>query len=163
MLAKSKNLETPSQTLPTFLKKSWTKNFTGKTNDFPYKNLGEIKMKKYIALKAVKFDRNYAAGEEIAKNVIAPQMISKLIRCGKIATVEVEEQEEITSNQEQPEGQTEQEEQINQEEQYHNKEKELLQYKKEELEHMAETMEIEVKQGMTKAEIFALLLQKDMM
>ena len=70
-------------------------------------------MKKYIALKAVKFDRNYASGEEIAENIIAPQMISKLIRCGKIATVEVEEQEETIK---QSEEQTEQEEQINQEE-----------------------------------------------
>ena len=113
-------------------------------------------MKKYIALKTVKFDKLYAAGEEIAENVIAPQMISKLIRCGKIVTVEVEEQEEITSNQEQSEEQNHQKEQ-------QDKEKELLQYKKEELEHMAETMEIEVKQGMTKADIIALLLQKDMM
>ncbi len=108
-------------------------------------------MKKYIALKAVKFDKKYQKGEEVPENVIAPKMITKLERCGCIAVREVE----VEQNQEQL-PQQEQEEQTTQ-----GTEKELLQYKKEELEHMAEQKGIELKQGMTKNDIVALLLQKE--
>ncbi len=45
-------------------------------------------MKKYIALKKMYFDKSYAVGEEIPKDVIAPNMVSKLVRCGVIAAVE---------------------------------------------------------------------------
>ena len=42
-------------------------------------------MKKYIALKAMKFDRYYQKGDSIPENVIAKDMINKLIRCGVLA------------------------------------------------------------------------------
>lgn len=113
-------------------------------------------MKKYIALKAVKFDKKYQKGEEVPENVIAPKMITKLERCGCIAVREVEEEQ---NQEELP--QQEQEEQNQEEETTHDTEKELLQYKKEELEHMAEQKGIELKQGMTKNDIVALLLQKE--
>ena len=45
-------------------------------------------MKKYIALKKMYFDKSYAVGEEIPKDVIALNMVSKLVRCGVIAAVE---------------------------------------------------------------------------
>ena len=101
-------------------------------------------MKKYIALKAMKFDRYYQKGDSIPENVIAKDMINKLIRCGVLA-----ERGEIEQNPE---------EQILEQSEA---EQQLLQYKKEELEQMAEQKGIEVKQGMTKADIVALLLQKE--
>lgn len=38
----------------------------------------------YFALKPVKFDKDYSIGEEIPEEVIAPNMVEKLIRCGVI-------------------------------------------------------------------------------
>ena len=112
-------------------------------------------MKKYIALKAMKFDRYYQKGDSIPENVIAKDMINKLIRCGVLA-----EGGEIEQNpEEQFLVQSEAEQQQNQN--TTQTEQQLLQYKKEELEQMAEQKGIEVKQGMTKADIVALLLQKE--
>ena len=138
-------------------------------------------MKKYIALKAMKFDRYYQKGDSIPENVIAKDMINKLIRCGVLAEggeIEQNPEEQILeqSGTEQQENQnteqSEAEQQQNQNteqseaEQQENQnttqtEQQLLQYKKEELEQMAEQKGIEVKQGMTKADIVALLLQKE--
>lgn len=42
----------------------------------------------YFALKPVKFDKDYSRGEEIPEEVIAPNMVEKLIRCGVIQKVE---------------------------------------------------------------------------
>ncbi len=115
-------------------------------------------MKKYIALKAMKFDKYYQKGDSIPENVIAKDMINKLLRCGVLAKggeIEQNPEEQI------PE-QSEIEQQKNQNTQDTTQtEQELLQYKKEELEQMAEQKGIEVKQGMTKADIIALLLQKE--
>ena len=102
-------------------------------------------MRNYIALKAMKFDKYYQKGDSIPENVIAKDMINKLLRCGVLVEGEEIEQQE-TEQQETEQQETEQQ---------------LLQYKKEELEQMAEQKGIEVKQGMTKADIVALLLQKE--
>lgn len=112
-------------------------------------------MRNYIALKAMKFDKYYQKGDSIPENVIAKDMINKLIRCGVLVEGEEIEQQE-TEQQE-----TEQQETGQQESGQHETEQQLLQYKKEELEQMAEQKGIEVKQGMTKADIVALLLQKE--
>ena len=48
-------------------------------------------MKKYIALKKAHFGRSYEIGEEIPQGVIAPKIVSKLVRCGVIAVVEMEQ------------------------------------------------------------------------
>lgn len=50
-------------------------------------------MKKYIAQKAMKFDKSYPKGAEIPQNVIAKDMINKLVRCGALAETEVAETE----------------------------------------------------------------------
>lgn len=50
-------------------------------------------MKQYIAQKAMKFDKSYPKGTEIPKNVIAKDMINKLVRCGALAEIEVEDQD----------------------------------------------------------------------
>ena len=151
-------------------------------------------MKKYIALKAMKFDRYYQKGDSIPENVIAKDMINKLIRCEVLAEggeieqnpeEQILEQSEAEQQQNQNTEQSEAEQQENQNteqseaeqqenqnteqseaEQQENQnttqtEQQLLQYKKEELEQMAEQKGIEVKQGMTKADIVALLLQKE--
>ena len=134
-------------------------------------------MKKYIALKAVKFDKKYQKGEEVPENVIAPKMITKLERCGCIAVREVEEeqnqeelpqqeqeeqnQEELPQQEQEEQNQEELPQQEQEEQTTQGTEKELLQYKKEELEHMAEQKGLELKQGMTKNDIVALLLQKE--
>ena len=109
-------------------------------------------MKSYIALKAMKFDKSYQKGDRIPENVIAKDMINKLLRCGVLAEgAEIEENPEEQQNQETEQQGTEQQE----------TEQQLLQYKKEELEQMAKQKNIEIKQGMTKTDIVALLLQKE--
>ena len=131
-------------------------------------------MKKYIAQKAMRFDKSYQKGEEIPENVIAKDMINKLLRCGVLAVIEVaeiKETNEITEEQQQEETskiteeeQQEETSQISEEEQQKislQTKEQLLQYKKEELEQMAEQKGIEVKQSMTKADIVELLLQKE--
>ena len=126
-------------------------------------------MKKYIAQKAMRFDKSYQKGEEIPENVIAKDMINKLLRCGVLAVTEVadeiteEEQQEETSQISEEEQQEETSE-ITEEQQPEislQTKEQLLQYKKEELEQMAEQKGIEVKQSMTKADIVELLLQKE--
>lgn len=117
-------------------------------------------MKKYIAQKEMKFDKRYQKGTEVPENVIAKEMRNKLVRCGALAveiTAEQEKKPEEQNTEETektPEQQTEQTPQPQTEEQ-------LLQYKKEELEQMAQQKGIEVKQSMTKADIVALLLQEE--
>ena len=145
-----------------------------------------MNMKKYIAQKAMRFDKSYQKGEEIPENVIAKDMINKLLRCGVLAVMEVaeiKETNEITEEQQQEETskiteeeqqeetskiteeeQQEETSQISEEEQQKislQTKEQLLQYKKEELEQMAEQKGIEVKQGMTKTDIVELLLQKE--
>ena len=133
-----------------------------------------MNMKKYIAQKAMRFDKSYQKGEEIPENVIAKDMINKLLRCGVLAVIEVaeiKETNEITEEQQQEETskiteeeQQEETSQISEEEQQKislQTKEQLLQYKKEELEQMAEQKGIEVKQSMTKADIVELLLQKE--
>ncbi len=126
-------------------------------------------MKKYIAQKAMRFDKSYQKGEEIPENVIDKDMINKLLRCGVLAVTEVadeiteEEQQEETSQISEEEQQEETSE-ITEEQQPEislQTKEQLLQYKKEELEQMAEQKGIEVKQSMTKADIVELLLQKE--
>ena len=126
-------------------------------------------MKKYIAQKAMRFDKSYQKGEEIPENVIDKDMINKLLRCGVLAVTEVadeiteEEQQEETSQISEEEQQEETSE-ITEEQQPEISlqiKEQLLQYKKEELEQMAEQKGIEVKQSMTKADIVELLLQKE--
>lgn len=95
-------------------------------------------MKKYIALRKAYFDKCYAINEEIPKDVIAQNMVSKLVRCGVIAVVETEQNSQNEND----------------------SEKELLQKKKEELLQMAEKMGLETAETMTKAELTALILQK---
>ena len=109
-----------------------------------------MNMKKYIAQKAMRFDKSYQKGEEIPENVIAKDMINKLLRCGVLAVMEVAEIKETSK--------------ITEEEQQKislQTKEQLLQYKKEELKQMAEQKGIEVKQGMTKTDIVELLLQKE--
>lgn len=132
-------------------------------------------MKSYIALKAMKFDKSYQKGDRIPENVIEKDMINKLIRCGVLVEGEEIEQQETeqqeteqqeTRQQESGQHETEQQETGQQESgqqetEQQETEQQLLQYKKEELEQMAEQKGIEVKQGMTKADIVALLLQKE--
>ena len=128
-------------------------------------------MKKYIAQKAMRFDKSYQKGEEIPENVIDKDMINKLLRCGVLAVTEVEEISQISEEQQQEETseiteeeQQEETSQISEEEQQKislQTKEQLLQYKKEELEQMAEQKGIEVKQSMTKADIVELLLQKE--
>ncbi len=134
-------------------------------------------MKSYIALKAMKFDKSYQKGDRIPENVIAKDMINKLLRCGVLAEgEEIEENLEEQQNQEteqQEIGQQEteqhetgqqetgQQESGQQEIEQQKTEQQLLQYKKEELEQMAKQKNIEIKQGMTKTDIVALLLQKE--
>lgn len=122
-------------------------------------------MKKYIALKAMKFDKSYQKGDRIPENVIAKDMINKLIRCGVLAEGEEIEQQETeqqeTEQQETGQQEIEQQGTEQQETEQQETEQQLLQYKKEELEQMAEQKGIEVKQGMTKTDIVALLLQKE--
>ena len=117
----------------------------------------------------MRFDKSYQKGEEIPENVIDKDMINKLLRCGVLAVTEVadeiteEEQQEETSQISEEEQQEETSE-ITEEQQPEislQTKEQLLQYKKEELEQMAEQKGIEVKQGMTKADIVALLLQKE--
>ena len=126
-------------------------------------------MKKYIAQKAMRFDKSYQKGEEIPENVIDKDMINKLLRCGVLAVTEVadeiteEEQQEETSQISEEEQQEETSE-ITEEQQPEislQTKEQLLQYKKEELEQMAEQKGIEVKQSVTKADIVELLLQKE--
>ena len=129
-------------------------------------------MKSYIALKAMKFDKSYQKGDRIPENVIAKDMINKLLRCGVLAEgAEIEENPEEQQNQETEQQGTEQQE-IEQQEteqqgteqqgtEQQETEQQLLQYKKEELEQMAKQKNIEIKQGMTKTDIVALLLQKE--
>ena len=121
-------------------------------------------MKKYIALKAMKFDRYYQKGDSIPENVIAKDMINKLIRCGVLAEggeIEQNPEEQILEQSEAEQQQNQNTEQSEAEQQENQNttqtEQQLLQYKKEELEQMAEQKGIEVKQGMTKADIVALL------
>ncbi len=116
-------------------------------------------MKKYIAQKAMRFDKSYQKGEEIPENVIDKDMINKLLRCGVLAVTEVEEISQISEEQQQEETSEITEEQ--QPEISLQTKEQLLQYKKEELEQMAEQKGIEVKQSMTKADIVELLLQKE--
>ena len=125
-------------------------------------------MKRYIALKAMKFDKNYQKGAEIPENVIAKEMINKLLRCGALAVETTAESdnklEETKPNQEESDNKLEESEQNTEKTEQtprQQTEEQLLQYKKEELEQMAKDKGIEVKQSMTKAEIVALLLQKE--
>lgn len=125
-------------------------------------------MKKYIALKAMKFDRYYQKGDSIPENVIAKDMINKLIRCGVLAEggeIEQNPEEQILEQSEAEQQQNQNTEQSEAEQQENQNttqtEQQLLQYKKEELEQMAEQKGIEVKQSMTKADIVELLLQKE--
>ncbi len=127
-------------------------------------------MKKYIAQKAMRFDKSYQKGEEIPESVIDKDMINKLLRCGVLAVTEVAEISQISEEEQQEETseiteeqQQEETSKIPQEQQktpLQTKEQ-LLQYKKEELEQMAEQKGIEVKQSMTKADIVELLLQEE--
>lgn len=126
-------------------------------------------MKKYIAQKAMRFDKSYQKGEEIPENVIDKDMINKLLRCGVLAVTEVadeitEEQQQEETSQISEEQQQEETSEITEEQQPEislQTKEQLLQYKKEELEQMAEQKGIEVKQSMTKADIVELLLQKE--
>lgn len=127
-------------------------------------------MKKYIALKTMKFDKSYQKGTEVPENVIAKEMRNKLVRCGALAVEITAEQEKKPEEQntEETEKTPEQQEQINQISEQQTEqtpqpqtEEQLLQYKKEELEQMAQQKGIEVKQSMTKADIVALLLQEE--
>ena len=125
-------------------------------------------MKRYIALKAMKFDKNYQKGAEIPENVIAKEMINKLLRCEALAVETTAESdnklEETKPNQEESDNKLEESEQNTEKTEQtprQQTEEQLLQYKKEELEQMAKDKGIEVKQSMTKAEIVALLLQKE--
>lgn len=125
-------------------------------------------MKKYIAQKAMRFDKSYQKGEEIPENVIDKDMINKLLRCGVLAVTEVadeitEEQQQEETSQISEEQQQEETSKIPQEQRQTplQTKEQLLQYKKEELEQMAEQKGIEVKQSMTKADIVELLLQKE--
>ena len=121
-----------------------------------------MNMKKYIAQKAMRFDKSYQKGEEIPENVIAKDMINKLLRCGVLAVMEVAEIKETSkiTEEEQQEETSKMSEEEQQKISLQTKEQ-LLQYKKEELEQMAEQKGIEVKQGMTKTDIVELLLQKE--
>ena len=114
-------------------------------------------MRNYIALKAMKFDKYYQKGDSIPENVIAKDMINKLIRCGVLVEGEEIEQQETeqqeTEQQETGQQESGQHETEQQESGQHETEQQLLQYKKEELEQMAEQKGIEVKQGMTKADM----------
>ena len=126
-------------------------------------------MKKYIAQKAMRFDKSYQKGEEIPENVIDKDMINKLLRCGVLAVTEVadeitEEQQQEETSEITEEQQQEETSEITEEQQPEislQTKEQLLQYKKEELEQMAEQKGIEVKQSMTKADIVELLLQKE--
>lgn len=127
-------------------------------------------MKKYIAQKEMKFDKSYQKGTEVPENVIAKEMRNKLVRCGALAVEITAEQEKKPEEQntEETEKTPEQQEQINQISEQQTEqtpqpqtEEQLLQYKKEELEQMAQQKGIEVKQSMTKADIVALLLQEE--
>lgn len=119
-------------------------------------------MKSYIALKAMKFDKSYQKGDRIPENVIAKDMINKLLRCGVLAEgEEIEENSEEQQNQETEQQETRQQETEQQETEQQETEQQLLQYKKEELEQMAKQKNIEIKQGITKTDIVALLLQKE--
>jgi len=126
-------------------------------------------MKKYIAQKAMRFDKSYQKGEEIPESVIDKDMINKLLRCGVLAVTEVadeitEEQQQEETSQISEEKQQEETSEITEEQQPEislQTKEQLLQYKKEELEQMAEQKGIEVKQSMTKADIVELLLQEE--
>lgn len=126
-------------------------------------------MKKYIAQKAMRFDKSYQKGEEIPESVIDKDMTNKLLRCGVLAVTEVadeitEEQQQEETSQISEEKQQEETSEITEEQQPEislQTKEQLLQYKKEELEQMAEQKGIEVKQSMTKADIVELLLQKE--
>jgi len=126
-------------------------------------------MKKYIAQKAMRFDKSYQKGEEIPESVIDKDMINKLLRCGVLAVTEVadeitEEQQQEETSQISEEKQQEETSEITEEQQPEislQTKEQLLQYKKEELEQMAEQKGIEAKQSMTKADIVELLLQKE--
>ena len=48
-------------------------------------------MSRYIATKAVRFDRDYAVGEEIPEEVINPRNVKRLIEWGKIQRITNEE------------------------------------------------------------------------
>ena len=50
-------------------------------------------MKRYIAQKAMKFDKSYPKGAEIPQNVIAKDMLNKLVRCGALAVEQTTEQD----------------------------------------------------------------------
>ena len=116
----------------------------------------------------MKFDKNYQKGAEIPENVIAKEMINKLLRCEALAVETTAESdnklEETKPNQEESDNKLEESEQNTEKTEQtprQQTEEQLLQYKKEELEQMAKDKGIEVKQSMTKAEIVALLLQKE--
>lgn len=118
----------------------------------------------------MKFDKSYQKGTEVPENVIAKEMRNKLVRCGALAVEITAEQEKKPEEQntEETEKTPEQQEQINQISEQQTEqtpqpqtEEQLLQYKKEELEQMAQQKGIEVKQSMTKADIVALLLQEE--
>lgn len=68
-------------------------------------------MKRYIALKAMKFDKNYQKGAEIPENVIAKEMINKLVRCKALAVETTAESdnklEETKPNQEESDNELE--------------------------------------------------------
>jgi hypothetical protein len=55
-------------------------------------------MKKYIAAKPVRFDKNYKIGDEIPENVIDRRRLKSLVEMGKIAIIEApdEEKQEIS-------------------------------------------------------------------
>jgi len=50
----------------------------------------------YVAVKHVRFDRDYSAGQEIPINVINPKMIKRLTEWGKIQLVKIPDKEATT-------------------------------------------------------------------
>ncbi len=56
-------------------------------------------MKRYIAQKAMKFDKNYPKGAEIPENVIAKNMINKLVRCKALTVETIAEQNKKSEKQ----------------------------------------------------------------
>ena len=45
-------------------------------------------MQEYIALKPVKFDRNYSIGEKIPNGTISPKVVKRLLEQGRIAKID---------------------------------------------------------------------------
>jgi len=59
-------------------------------------------MHKFVAMKPVRFDRNYAVGEVISGEVINPRNVKRLIDWGKIQQITESKPEPESGNGEQP-------------------------------------------------------------